>query len=181
MMIDVDHQISSVERTVGERVLEAGTARVLTVSQSYGGIADDLWDACTSAERIARWFMPVSGDLRPGGRYQLEGNASGTVERWDPPRSFSATWEYGDEVSWIEVRLEPEAAERTRLVLVVGGGGADGDGGGAHGPHAPVADPSRPMTKRSTRYKIRSCSTSAACACSARWPPAGPSPPPPRR
>jgi hypothetical protein len=61
--------------------------------------------------------MPISGDLRPGGRYQLEGNASGTVERCDPPRSFAATWEYAEEVSWLEVRLEPEGGERTRLVL----------------------------------------------------------------
>jgi hypothetical protein len=34
-MIDVHHQISAVERTVGDRVLEAGTARVLTTRQSY--------------------------------------------------------------------------------------------------------------------------------------------------
>jgi hypothetical protein len=32
-MIDVDHQINAVERVVGDRVLEAGTARVLTASQ----------------------------------------------------------------------------------------------------------------------------------------------------
>ena len=33
------------------------------------------------------------------------------------PRSFGVTWEFGGKVSWLEVRLEPEAAERTRLVL----------------------------------------------------------------
>jgi uncharacterized protein YndB with AHSA1/START domain len=116
-MIDVDHQINAVERVVGERVLEAGTARVLTASQVYDATIDELWDACTSAERIPRWFMPISGDLRPGGRYQLEGNAGGMIERCDPPRSFAATWEYGPEVSWLEVRLEPEPDARTRLVL----------------------------------------------------------------
>ncbi len=116
-MIDVDHQISAVRRRVGERVLEAGTARVLTASQVYDGTVEELWDACRSPERIPRWFLPISGDLRVGGRYQLEGNASGTIERCDPPRSFAATWEYGPEVSWLEVRLEPESGERTRLVL----------------------------------------------------------------
>ncbi len=116
-MIDVDHQISAVDRVIGERVLEAGTARVLTTSQVYDATVEDLWDACTSPERIARWFLPISGDLREGGRYALEGNASGAVERCDPPRSFAATWEYGPEVSWIEVRLEPEGEERTRFVL----------------------------------------------------------------
>ena len=116
-MIDVDHQISAVGRSIGERELEAGTARVLTVSQVYDAAVEELWDACTSAERIPRWFLPISGDLRIGGRYRLEGNASGTIERCDPPRSFAATWEYGGEISWIEVRLEPEPDGRTRFVL----------------------------------------------------------------
>jgi uncharacterized protein YndB with AHSA1/START domain len=115
--IDVDHQISAVERTVGERVLDAGTARVLTARQTYDATVEELWDTCTSAERLPRWFLPVSGDLRVGGRYQLEGNASGTIERCDPPRSFAATWEYGGEVTWIEVRLDPEDDGRTRLTL----------------------------------------------------------------
>jgi uncharacterized protein YndB with AHSA1/START domain len=116
-MIHVDHEISAVQRVVGDRVLEAGTARVLTTSQSYTATVEDLWDACTSAERLPRWFLPVSGDLRPGGRYQLEGNAGGTIQRCDPPRSFAVTWEYGDEVTWLEVRLTPEGDERTRLTL----------------------------------------------------------------
>jgi uncharacterized protein YndB with AHSA1/START domain len=108
-MIDVDHQISAVRRAVGARVLEAGEARTVTISQVYDTTIDDLWDACTNPERIPRWFLPVTGDLRPGGSYQLEGNASGTIERCDPPSSFFATWEYGGEVSWIEVRVSAEA------------------------------------------------------------------------
>lgn len=64
-----------------------------------------------------RWFLPVSGELRPGGRYQLEGNAGGTVERCDPPKGFAATWEYGGEVSWIEVRLAPEPGGGARFEL----------------------------------------------------------------
>ncbi|MFI7401145.1 hypothetical protein ACIBW9_11750 [Streptomyces sp. NPDC049541] len=30
------------------------------------------------------------------------------IERCDPPKSFSATWEYGGEVSWIELHLTSE-------------------------------------------------------------------------
>ncbi len=115
-MIDVKQQISAVSRTIGSRILEAGTARVSVISQTYETDLDDLWDAVTSAERIPRWFMPISGDLRPGGRYQLEGNAGGTIERCAKP-ALAVTWEYGSEVSWIEVRLEPEPDGRTRLVL----------------------------------------------------------------
>ncbi|HEY3951876.1 MAG TPA: SRPBCC family protein [Streptosporangiaceae bacterium] len=114
-MIDVTEQINAVRRQVGTRVLEAGEAHTVTISRAYGAAAEDVWDACTSAERIPRWFLPVSGDLRPGGHYQLEGNAEGTIQRCDPPKSFFATWEYGGDVSWIEVRLTAEAAGRTRL------------------------------------------------------------------
>lgn len=116
-MTDVRQQISAVRRSVGSRVLEAGTARVSTISQVYDTDVDDLWDAVTSAERIPRWFLPISGDLQVGGRYQLEGNAGGTVERCDKPTGFAATWEYGGQVSWIEVRLTSLDDGRTRFEL----------------------------------------------------------------
>jgi uncharacterized protein YndB with AHSA1/START domain len=117
MIIDVAHQISAVRREVGGRVLEAGTARVMTVSRTYDATVEEVWDACTDAERMARWFTPVSGDLRLGGRYQLAGNASGTIERCEPPHLVGATWEYGGEVSWIELRLGAETDATTRLTL----------------------------------------------------------------
>lgn len=116
-MVDVSSQINSVQRKLGKRVLEAGEAVTLTVSQVYDTDLDDLWDACTNAERIPRWFLPVSGELRTGGKYQIEGNAGGTVERCDPPKGFAATWEYGGDVSWIEVRLSAEPDGRTRFEL----------------------------------------------------------------
>ena len=116
-MIDVTQQINAVRRQVGTRVLEAGEARTVTVSQSYDAAIEDVWDACTNPERIPRWFLPISGDLRPGGRYQLQGNAGGTVERCDPPESFAATWEFGDQLSWIEVRLMARPEGGTQLVL----------------------------------------------------------------
>jgi uncharacterized protein YndB with AHSA1/START domain len=104
-MIDVDHQISSVQRRVGSRVLAAGEARTVTVTRRFDTTVDDLWDACTNAERIPRWFLPVTGELELGGRYQLEGNAGGVIEACDPPLGFDATWEYDGEVGWIEVRI----------------------------------------------------------------------------
>jgi uncharacterized protein YndB with AHSA1/START domain len=115
-VIDVSHQISAVRRTLGDRVVEAKEARVLTISQVYDTDLDDLWDACTNAERIPRWFLPVSGELKLGGKYQFEGNAGGTVERCDPPKSFAATWEFDGNVSWVEVRLTPEG-DGTRFEL----------------------------------------------------------------
>lgn len=115
--IDVTHQISNVGRSVGSRMLEAGEARVMTVSRVYPTDQEDLWDACTNPERIPRWFLPVSGDLEVGGRYSLEGNADGTVEECDPPNRFAATWEFGGEVSWIEVRVTEEGPGHARFTL----------------------------------------------------------------
>src|SRR4029450_4047811 len=94
------------------RTIEAGDARVVSISQTYDTDIDDLWDAVTNPEHIPRWFLPVSGELKVGGRYQLEGNAGGVIERCEPPRSFAATWEYGGAISWIEVTLAPGCAGR---------------------------------------------------------------------
>jgi uncharacterized protein YndB with AHSA1/START domain len=116
-MIDVDQQINAVRRQVGTRVFEAGEAHTVTIGQTYDASIDEVWDACTNPDRIPRWFLPVSGDLRVGGRYQLEGNAAGRVQRCDPPNGFAATWEFGGDISWIEVRLSAEAEGRTRFEL----------------------------------------------------------------
>ena len=116
-MIDVTHQINAVRRRVGSRTLEAGEARVVTIGQNYDTDADDLWDACTNIERIPRWFLPITGDLEVGGRYQLDGNAHGTILTCDPPREFTATWEFGDGVSWIELRITGEGPHRSRFEL----------------------------------------------------------------
>ncbi|UMG92531.1 SRPBCC family protein [Nocardioides sp. TF02-7] len=91
--------------------------RVAVARRTYPTDRDDLWDALTSAERLPRWFLPVSGDLEVGGRYQLEGNAGGLVERCDRPSSFAVTWEYGEMVSWVEVRLLPDG-DGTALELL---------------------------------------------------------------
>ncbi|MBO2453046.1 SRPBCC family protein [Actinomadura barringtoniae] len=116
-MIDVTEQINAVRRRVGARMMEAGEARTITISQTYDAELDDVWDAITSPERISRWFLPVSGELRLGGRYAIEGNASGTIERCDPPKSFFATWEFGGDTSWIEVSLSPAEDGRTVFQL----------------------------------------------------------------
>ena len=36
---------------------------VAVAVRSYDTTVDDLWDAITTPERLARWFMPVEGDL----------------------------------------------------------------------------------------------------------------------
>lgn len=116
-MIDVNKQINAVTREVGSKPAEGTELRVVRLGQTYDTSIEDLWEACTNAERIPRWFMPVSGDLSLGGHYQLEGNASGIVEVCDPPIGFDATWEFGGEVSWIRVRLTAVGEVHTRFNL----------------------------------------------------------------
>ena len=115
--MNVNHHVNAVKRTVGGRTLDAGEAHVVTLSRSYSTDAADLWDACTNPERLPRWFAPVHGDLRVEGTYQVEGNASGTILSCDPPRMFTATWEFGGAVSWIELRIVDEGAEQSRMQL----------------------------------------------------------------
>ena len=106
-MIDVTQQIAATDRSLDPPAAK-GELRTLTIAQTYDTDLEDLWDACTNAERIPRWFLPVTGDLRAGGRYQLEGNAGGDVLSCDAPRTFSVTWEYDGHVSWVTVTLTPD-------------------------------------------------------------------------
>lgn len=117
MEIDVARHLGAVTRSVAELEREGNPARAVTLERTYDTTADDLWDAVTSPARLPRWFLPVSGELRLGGRYQLEGNAGGTITECEPPRFLAATWEFGGQLSWIEVRIAPEGADRSRLTL----------------------------------------------------------------
>ena len=39
-------------------------ALVAVAIRSYDTTVDDLWEAITTPERLARWFLPVEGDLK---------------------------------------------------------------------------------------------------------------------
>jgi uncharacterized protein YndB with AHSA1/START domain len=116
-MIDVASQINAVQRTVGSRTVNGSEAKTVVVSQTYDTAIEDVWNACTTAERISRWLMPISGELRLGGRYQLEGNAGGTIEECEPPQRLAVTWEYGGDTTWVEARLV--AAEHGQTTVQV--------------------------------------------------------------
>ncbi|MFE1438708.1 SRPBCC family protein [Streptomyces sp. NPDC058739] len=116
-MIDVTDQITSVRRRAGRRPFKAAEARYVTIGRVFDVPLDDLWNACTSPERLPQWFLPLTGDLRVGGQYQLEGHAGGTIDRCDPPERLLATWEYEGDISWIELRLSPEGEGRTYFEL----------------------------------------------------------------
>jgi uncharacterized protein YndB with AHSA1/START domain len=116
MTIDPVATAGLVTREVRSGSRDGATTKIAIARRTYSADQADLWDALTNAERIPRWFLPISGSLEPGGRYQLEGNAGGVIERCDEPESFAVTWEYGQMMSWLEVSLTP-AGDGTTLEL----------------------------------------------------------------
>ncbi len=117
MKIDVLRYIGAVTRAIRNRDHEGRPARVLVATCTYDTTIDDVWDAITNAQRIPRWFLPISSDLRLGGRYQLQGNASGQITGCNPPSSLAVTWEFGGQISWVHLRLTELSDGGTRLQL----------------------------------------------------------------
>lgn len=121
IMIDVAAQIDAVTRELEDTTHDGEEARVQRLTQDLPATLPEAWGAVTDPARITSWFQPVSGDLTVGGNYQIEGNAGGTVLACDPPRNgraeFRVTWEFGGNVSWLEVRLRAVTPERTRVEL----------------------------------------------------------------
>jgi len=115
--IDVLRYIGLVTHEVHTREFDGLPARVVAATCAYDTTIDDVWDAITNPERLPRWFLPISGDLRLGGRYQLEGNASGQITACDVPRVLDLTWEFGGQVSWVQVRLTELSDGGTSLRL----------------------------------------------------------------
>ncbi|MBL8597658.1 MAG: SRPBCC family protein [Devosia sp.] len=117
MPFDALAYAGAIVREVKSTERDGKPAKAVVATATYETSLEDLWDAITTAGRIRRWFLPISGELRLGGRYQLEGNAGGTITACDAPRQFASTWEFGGQVSWIEVRLVAGKPGETTLEL----------------------------------------------------------------
>jgi uncharacterized protein YndB with AHSA1/START domain len=121
-MIDIMREIGSVYREVDDRQMPAGAGRVVRLRREYEAPIEDVWDALTNPERIGRWFLPISGDYRLGGRYQFEGNAGGEIVACERPNRLKVTWAYGEvtsdaDISEVEVRLTKVDDGATRFEL----------------------------------------------------------------
>jgi len=107
----------------------------LSFERTYATTPEDVWDAVTDRDRLARWMAPYRGELRLGGRWEAL-NSDGTVFSWgvvtacEPPRSYTTTWEYeGEDQSVVTVAVE-EHPEGARLTLVHAGVVDQGYGAG---------------------------------------------------
>ena len=114
-MNDLIAELERVRRSVASETAPDGPVHVVELRRTYDGSAEDVWDACTNSERLPRWFLPISGDLRAGGSFQLEGNAGGEILSCEPPRLLKVT--FGAPTSIVEVRLTPDGDGDTVLEL----------------------------------------------------------------
>lgn len=108
-------------RTIGTMRRLDQTRGAVRVEELYDTDIRDLWEACTTPERLARWLAQVSGDLQVGGTVELTFTSTWTgparVEVCDAPHHLLLTTEPGTED---EAELEAwltEEGSQTRLVV----------------------------------------------------------------
>ena len=116
MEFDAGMHLAETDRSVTFLERESQQASAVTLSRRYTTAIENLWDSVTNVQRFPKWFTVVSGDLELGGRFQVEGNASGSVTACEPLSHFSLTWEFAGDVSWVDVRLTAEGDD-VRLSL----------------------------------------------------------------
>jgi uncharacterized protein YndB with AHSA1/START domain len=127
-MIDIARQLAAIHRDVNRQQGDGGEIVGVLLRRRYDAAVEDVWDAVTDPDRVKRWFLPVSGDLREGGTFQLEGNAGGEILTCEPPRYLKVT--FGGPTSLVELRLSADGDEHTVLELEhtvpieIAGGGA---------------------------------------------------------
>ena len=123
-MKDVLDELAAARRTMGTATLPAGEAYTVELRRCYDAPPEDVWDAITSPERLGRWMRPVTGDLRLGGLFELDGGEHGEILACEPPHLLRVSWMFGpgaDEwpgTSEVEVRLSPGSAGDTAFELV---------------------------------------------------------------
>lgn len=117
-MTDTATWLKTIHREVDAEDTDAGRSRTVLLSRTFAAPVDDMWDAITNPDRLSRWFYPISGDLRVGGKYALDGNASGEIKKCDKPNALSVTWEYdGGGSSDLDITLAPAADGGTVVEL----------------------------------------------------------------
>lgn len=116
MSFDLVAHMSAMVRVVRNLERDGKPAKAVVASCVYDTDLADLWDAIVTADRRRRWFGVVTGDLKLGGKYQIEGNAGGTITECVPQERIAATWEFGGGTTWVVVRLET-TSRGTRLEI----------------------------------------------------------------
>jgi uncharacterized protein YndB with AHSA1/START domain len=125
--LSINDWIAQTTRDVRPGSVAGGPGFAAVSRRTYDASAEDVWDAITSPARLERWFLPVSGKLEQGGKFQLEGHAGGDIVECDRPRKLHLTWmAEGHPANEVVVTLTPEGDSKTTLELEHSGPG-EGD------------------------------------------------------
>jgi uncharacterized protein YndB with AHSA1/START domain len=111
---DLIADLAKTHRAVARDDSGLGEIVRVTMRRTYATDPADLWECLTDPGRIARWFMPISGELKEGGAYQLEGNAGGEILECSPPARLRTT--FGGPESILQLTLTAVESE-TELTL----------------------------------------------------------------
>ena len=102
------------------RIERDGDGVAVVFDRHYATTPDDLWQACTDPERLARWFAPVSGDLRIGGRFTIHFDDADApqcrVVACEPTTRLVWEWPVRDVATVVTVDVTADG-EGARLVL----------------------------------------------------------------
>lgn len=114
-MKDLLNDLGTLHRQVAREGSGGDEVVRLTITREYPTDAADLWSALTEPDRIARWFMPISGELHEGGSFQLEGHAGGDILACDPPALLRTTFGSPDSIVTLTLTPAGDAASQLRL------------------------------------------------------------------
>lgn len=91
------------------------------LEDTYATDIDDLWQAVTDPERLARWVATVTGDLRLGGEIQATftsgAESRGRIDVCEPPHRLLVTMSPGDDDEGTLEATLTEVDGGTRLVV----------------------------------------------------------------
>ncbi len=118
--VDTGEEGTGMRITGAMRALD-GTRGAVRVEDLYDTDIEDLWEACTSPARLARWIAEVSGDLRVGGTVHAVFTSTWSgplrIEVCDAPHHLVLTMDAtSDAATQVEAWLTAEGT-RTRLVV----------------------------------------------------------------
>jgi uncharacterized protein YndB with AHSA1/START domain len=120
-----------------------GARRGVRFERWFAVPAEELWDALTNPERLARWLAPGSVGSSTGGAVRLDfgegGIVTGRVLSWEPPSLLEFEWRFPGETESV-VRFElSRDGDGTHLMLDHRALGAEHATGYSAGWHAHLA------------------------------------------
>lgn len=117
MSFDFSSIATNIQRDVRATSKEGKSFRSVTLSCDLKTAIDPLWEAISHKDSLEKWFQPVTGELKLGGRFQIQDNAAGSVLSCQSGESYSVTWEFAGDVSWVDVSLVALEHSSVRLSI----------------------------------------------------------------